>query len=328
MKVLWLFMMVLLSHSTFANILQIKDEFVQPFEFEKTALEVVIQEVSNVLGINIVYTLDDTKKIRPVNLKIMNVISKNELKEYFFELLSREDLTFVEESFGGVVMNSRDSRDFHMGIFDSENIPNTNNYILVIYQMKWPLSSMMSRNFRSELSQYGRVIDFRGGRALLVYDKGLIAKYFVQRAKEFDTEDNSDKYLKKLQEDATAESKKTKEEKKIDELEDKIKDLGKKFYRVDNIPNKDHILRPGGIGLGLYVVFGLVKAFGSKLLIHSQAGKGSVFKFFLPVPFLVQLKCPVFLHALFERALKGKSSCSNKKVIYYKPNVLQSQTSL
>ena len=241
MKVLWLFMMVLLSHSAFANILQIKDEFVQPFEFEKTALEVVIQEVSNVLGINIVYTLDDTKKIRPVNLKIMNVISKNELKEYFFELLSREDLTFVEESFGGVVMNSRDSRDFHMEIFDSENIPNTNNYVLVIYQMKWPLSSMMSRNFRSELSQYGRVIDFRGGRALLVYDKGLIAKYFVQRAKEFDTEDNSDKYLKKLQEDATAESKKTKEEMKIDELEDKIKDLELEKIKKDKSNNKNDI---------------------------------------------------------------------------------------
>lgn len=64
--------------------------------------------------------------------------------------------------------------------------------------------------------------------------------------------------------------------------QDKIKDLGKKFYRVDNTPNKDHILRPGGIGLGLYVVFGLVKAFGSKLLIHSEVGKGSMFKFFLP----------------------------------------------
>lgn len=64
---------------------------------------------------------------------------------------------------------------------------------------------------------------------------------------------------------------------------DKIKDLGKKFYRVDGTPNKDHIMRPGGIGLGLYVVFGLVKAFGADMKIESTIGKGSRFSFTLPI---------------------------------------------
>jgi hypothetical protein len=225
MKVLWLVMMFFLSHSIFASKLQLKDELVQPFEFKQTPLAVVIEEVANILGINIIYNPDDHEKVRPVNLKAINAISKTELKEYLFELLSVEDLSYVEESFGGVVMKTRESRDFYMEVYNNENIPDTHNYILAIYQMKWPLSSMFSRNLRSELSRVGRVMDFKGARTLLVFDRGTIAKFFVKSAKEIDTKDNADKVLKKMKEGATAEAKKTKEEKRIAELEEKIKEL-------------------------------------------------------------------------------------------------------
>lgn len=64
-----------------------------------------------------------------------------------------------------------------------------------------------------------------------------------------------------------------------------IANLGKKFFRakqyVQDDENKQKIVRPGGTGLGLYVVFGLVKGMGGKVIIDSEIGKGSTFSFAL-----------------------------------------------
>jgi Amt family ammonium transporter len=65
--------------------------------------------------------------------------------------------------------------------------------------------------------------------------------------------------------------------------------LGRKFYRVeqyikDGQGNDAHsIVRPGGTGLGLFVVFGLVKAHGGEIKVESEEGKGSKFSFSVPI---------------------------------------------
>lgn len=61
-----------------------------------------------------------------------------------------------------------------------------------------------------------------------------------------------------------------------------IPNLGKKFFRVNNYlkdadGNSSKFIRPGGTGIGLYVVFGLVKMMGGKIEIESEEGKGSKF---------------------------------------------------
>lgn len=68
-----------------------------------------------------------------------------------------------------------------------------------------------------------------------------------------------------------------------------IKNLGKKFYRVDNYIKKESnsnsqidIVRPGGTGLGLYVTFSLIKALQGSIKIKSDEGKGSIFKVSIP----------------------------------------------
>lgn len=63
-----------------------------------------------------------------------------------------------------------------------------------------------------------------------------------------------------------------------------IPNLGKKFFRAKQyISNETNdIVRPGGTGLGLYVVYGVTKAMGGKVSVESEVGKGSIFSFTLP----------------------------------------------
>ncbi|MDX1916946.1 MAG: ATP-binding protein [Rickettsiaceae bacterium] len=70
---------------------------------------------------------------------------------------------------------------------------------------------------------------------------------------------------------------------------EEIPNLGKKFYRIhshlDNVSPSDklNIIRPGGTGIGLYVVFNLIRMMNSKIEIDSQVGKGSTFTVNFPL---------------------------------------------
>lgn len=68
--------------------------------------------------------------------------------------------------------------------------------------------------------------------------------------------------------------------------QDEISHLGGKFHRINNYVNnksENVVVRPGGTGLGLYVVFGLLKLMDGTIDIKSTLGKGSTFSFTLPI---------------------------------------------
>jgi len=53
------------------------------------------------------------------------------------------------------------------------------------------------------------------------------------------------------------------------------------FYRVDQRLDSGH---GGGLGLGLTLARHIARAHGGEILVHSEPGQGSVFRFLLPVP--------------------------------------------
>ncbi|MGI6484199.1 MAG: ATP-binding protein [Candidatus Dojkabacteria bacterium] len=68
--------------------------------------------------------------------------------------------------------------------------------------------------------------------------------------------------------------------------EEEIPKLGTKFHRIEHyISGEDgfNIVRPGGTGLGLYVVYALVEMMGGKIWVDTEVDKGTTFSFTLPV---------------------------------------------
>lgn len=63
-----------------------------------------------------------------------------------------------------------------------------------------------------------------------------------------------------------------------------LKKLGEKFYRIKQYTNEGNTrVRPGGTGLGLYVVKGILKGLGGKLNIDSEEDIGSTFTAVIPL---------------------------------------------
>ena len=66
-----------------------------------------------------------------------------------------------------------------------------------------------------------------------------------------------------------------------------IPNLGKKFFRsrmyLGSSGTGVNVVRPGGTGIGLFVVFGLAKLMNGKIEISSEVNKGSTFKLKLPI---------------------------------------------
>lgn len=63
-----------------------------------------------------------------------------------------------------------------------------------------------------------------------------------------------------------------------------LPNLGKKFFRAKQYTKEgeEGIVRPGGTGLGLYVVIGLIDQMQGEFDIKSEVGKGSTFSFSIP----------------------------------------------
>jgi signal transduction histidine kinase len=69
--------------------------------------------------------------------------------------------------------------------------------------------------------------------------------------------------------------------------ENELPNLGKKFHRINTYIQSStndsyKIVRPGGTGIGLYVVTGFLKVMGGRLDVQSKLGEGSTFSAFLP----------------------------------------------
>lgn len=238
MKLLLCFLLSLSAQAAFKT----EGEFVLPISRKDYPLTQLIQDYAEFMNLSVTYKKSVFPEGRKVHLELNQKLNKEELRKIVYAVLSAEGYTVSDEQGFLWIMNSRDIRYASRPLATTESFNKDSSFGLVLIQLKYPLSTAITRNLRPMLSRYGRVIDFSDGKSLIVSDEGTSIDRIIKVVRLMDTKEAFERLLNDVPKPKEEDPKMLE---RIVELEQEKKILEKKYQELKG--QGDHGVVHGGM---------------------------------------------------------------------------------
>jgi general secretion pathway protein D len=168
MKYLW---MILICTQVQAGIKVVNGE-IQPFTNTKYPIKEFVKDYAEMMNLNVTYTSSLLRDKDTLHIQLNTKTTTEEFKKLFYESISSQGYTPIEDNNILFLVNTRDVRYLPSKVYTDRSFPADASYSTIVYQLKYPLSSEIARNMRPFMSRYGRVIDLSDARTIIIHDRG------------------------------------------------------------------------------------------------------------------------------------------------------------
>lgn len=188
--------LLLIPLISFAS-LKIKDGKVLPLVLENYPLERFVEDYAIGFKKTILTSKIVSKSKKKINLSLSQPVTLDDFEKMFITVLESRGLAVVAEKSFMRIIETRDVRYTPSDFYTSKNYPKDNSFVLVVHQLRNPLSNEISRNMRPFMSRYGRIISFNDSHTIVISDKGVNISKIFEIVDSLDNKETLDKLINK-----------------------------------------------------------------------------------------------------------------------------------
>lgn len=181
-------LMLLICAQAFGAELKMENGEILPLSNSHYPLKQFIKDYARLMKINVTYPSDMIRDKDSLHIEFNTKTSPAELKKVFYEMLANLGYTTIEEKKVLWLHNARDIRYLASEVYTDQSYPRDARYSTVLYKLKYPLSTEVSRNLRPIMTRYGRVIDLSDSRTILLIDQGDNVERLIKTIQIMDVE--------------------------------------------------------------------------------------------------------------------------------------------
>lgn len=150
-----------------------ESSYVLPLKFVDYPIEKFVADYASLMEKTILVDKRQLQKSKSrVNLILNKKTNLQDFAKMFYTIIESHGFTAVTEGSFLRIIATRDIRYTPTKLYDSNEFPKTDEYILVLHKLKNPLASEITRNMRPFMSRYGRIIDFNDAHSIAIQDRG------------------------------------------------------------------------------------------------------------------------------------------------------------
>lgn len=183
-----LILMLLMCSQVFAGELRMENGEILPITNPHYPLKEFVKDYARMMKINVTYPSNLMRDKDSLHIEFNTKTTPEEFKKVFYEMLSNLGYTAIEDNKILWLHNSRDIRYLASNVYVDQSFPKDARYSTVLYKLKYPISSDVSRNLRPILTRFGRVIDLSDARTIILNDQGSNIDRLIKTIKIMDVE--------------------------------------------------------------------------------------------------------------------------------------------
>jgi general secretion pathway protein D len=180
-------LLLILSTQVHAR-LNVIDGEILPFTNTKYPIKEFIKDYAELTKLNVTYPAKLIQDEETVHIQLATKSTIDEFKVIFYEALANLGYTPIEDGNLLWISDTKDMRYLASPVYTDQNYPKDARYSTVVFKLKYPLSSEISRNMRPFMSRYGRVIDMSDAKTILFHDRGDNTARLIKTIENLDTE--------------------------------------------------------------------------------------------------------------------------------------------